>query len=89
MALGADRGNVLRLVLKQGLSLTLSGVVLGTILGLIAVRFMKSLLYGISSNSPTTYLGVVAVVCFVSLIASFLPARRAATVDPVRSLRTE
>jgi predicted permease len=89
MALGADRNNVLRLVLKQGLSLTLSGVVLGTILGLVAVRFMKSLLYGISTNSPATYLGVIAVVCFVSLIASFLPARRAATVDPVRSLRTE
>jgi putative ABC transport system permease protein len=89
MALGADRNNVLLLVLKQGLSLTLSGVVLGTILGLVAVRFMKSLLYGISANSPATYLGVIAAVCFVSLIASFLPARRAATVDPVRSLRTE
>jgi ABC-type antimicrobial peptide transport system permease subunit len=50
---------------------------------------MKSLLYGISANSPTTYLGVIAVVCVVSLIASFLPARRAATIDPVRSLRTE
>lgn len=89
MALGADRNNVLLLVLKQGLSLTLSGVVLGTILGLVALRFMKSLLYGISANSPATYLGVIAAVCFVSLIASFLPARRAATVDPVRSLRTE
>ena len=89
MALGADRNNVLLLVLKQGLSLTLSGVVLGTILGLVAVRFMKSLLYGTSANSPATYLGVIAAVCFVSLIASFLPARRAATVDPVRSLRTE
>jgi predicted permease len=89
MALGANRNNVLRLVLKQGLTLTFSGVVLGTILGLVAVRFMKSLLYGISANSPATYLGVIAVVCFVSLIASFLPARRAATIDPVRSLRTE
>jgi putative ABC transport system permease protein len=89
MALGADRGNVLLLVLKQGFNLTLAGVVLGTILGLVAVRFMKSLLYGITSNSPVTYLGVVAVVCFVALIASFLPARRAASVDPVRSLRTE
>jgi putative ABC transport system permease protein len=89
MALGADRNNVLRLVLKQGLGLTLFGVVLGTILGLVAVRFMKSLLYGINANSPATYLGVIAVVCFVSLIASFLPARRAATVDPVRSLRIE
>jgi ABC-type antimicrobial peptide transport system permease subunit len=89
MALGADRRKVLLLVLKQGFSLTLAGVLLGTVVGLVAVRFMKSLLYGVTSNSPATYLGVVAVVCFVSLGASFLPARRAASVDPVRSLRTE
>jgi ABC-type antimicrobial peptide transport system permease subunit len=89
MALGADRGNVLLLVLKQGVSLTLAGVVLGTALGLIAVRFIKSLLYGVTANSPATYLGVVAVVSFVALGASFLPARRAASVDPIRSLRTE
>jgi predicted permease len=89
MALGADRGNVLLLILKQGVRLTLAGVVLGTALGLIAVRFIKSLLYGVTSNSPATYLGVVAVVSFVALGASFLPARRAASVDPIRSLRTE
>ena len=89
MALGADRSNVLQLVLKQGLSLTLSGVVLGTILGLIAVRFMKSLLYGVTSTDPETYIGVVAVVSLVALVASILPARRAASIDPVRSLRTE
>ena len=89
MALGADRGNVLLLILKQGVSLTLAGVVLGTALGLIAVRFIKSLLYGVTSNSPATYLGVVAVVSFVAFGASFLPARRAASVDPIRSLRTE
>jgi putative ABC transport system permease protein len=89
MALGADRRKVLLLVLKLGFSLTLAGILLGTVVGLVAVRFMKSLLYGVTSNSPATYLGVVAVVCFVSLGASFLPARRAASVDPVRSLRTE
>jgi predicted permease len=89
MALGADRRKVLLLVLKLGFSLTLAGILLGTVVGLVAVRLMKSLLYGVTSNSPATYLGVVAVVCFVSLGASFLPARRAASVDPVRSLRTE
>lgn len=89
IALGADRRRVLLLVLKQGFSLSLAGVLLGTVLGLVAVRFLKSLLYGITSNSPVTYLGVVALVFFVALVASFLPACRAASVDPVRSLRTE
>jgi ABC-type antimicrobial peptide transport system permease subunit len=89
MALGADRRNVLLMVLKQGFGLTIYGVLLGTVLGLIAVRFMKSLLYGVTSNSPTTYLGVVGVVSLVALVASVLPARRAASVDPVCSLRSE
>jgi predicted permease len=89
MALGADRQNVLLLVLKQGITLTLAGVFLGTALGLIAVRFMKSLLYGVTATNPETYIGVVAVVSLVALVASVLPARRAASIDPVRSLRTE
>ena len=89
MALGADRRNVLLLVLKQGITLTLTGVLLGTVLGLIAVRFMKSLLYGVTATNPGTYVGVIAVVVFVALIASALPARRAASVDPTHSLRTE
>jgi putative ABC transport system permease protein len=89
MALGADRSNVLLLVVKQGLSLTLAGVVLGTVLGVVAVRSMKSLLYGITSNDPTTYLGVVIVVSFVALIASLLPARRAASTDFMQALHNE
>jgi ABC-type antimicrobial peptide transport system permease subunit len=89
MALGADRQNVLVLVLRQGITLTLAGVLLGTVLGLIAVRFLKSLLYGVTSTNPATYVGVAAVVSLVALVASVLPARRAASIDPVRSLRTE
>jgi ABC-type antimicrobial peptide transport system permease subunit len=75
--------------LKQSFSLTLAGVLLGMVVGLVAVRFMKSLLYGVTSSNPAAYLGVMAVVYFVALGASFLPARRAASIDPVRSLRTE
>ena len=89
MALGADRGNVLLLVLKQGFGVTIAGVLLGTLLGLVVVRFMKSLLYGISSNSPWIYLSVAAIVSFIALAASFIPARRAASVDPTPALRTE
>jgi predicted permease len=89
MALGADRHKVLLLILQQGFGFTLAGVSLGTLAALVAVRFMKSLLYGVTADSPTTYLGVVAVVCLVALGASYLPARRAATVDPASSLRAE
>lgn len=89
MALGADRNRVLLLVLKQGFALTLAGVLVGMVLGLAGVRFLKSLLYGISSTSPAIYLGVAVLVSFVALVASFLPARRAASINPVRSLRSE
>lgn len=89
MALGADRQNVLGLVLKQGITLTLSGVLLGIVFGLIAVRSMKSLLYGVTPTNPEIYIGVIVVVSLVALVASVLPARRAASIDPVRSLRTE
>jgi ABC-type antimicrobial peptide transport system permease subunit len=89
MALGADRGKVVLLILKHGFGLTLTGVLLGTVAGLGAVQFMKSVLYGVTPNSPATCLGVIAVVCLVALGASYLPARRAASVDPVRSLRAE
>ena len=89
MALGADRLNVALLVLKQGLTLTLAGVLLGTGAGFTAVRFMKSLLYGVTSASPATYVGVVAVVSVIALAASLLPARRAASIDPAHSLRAD
>ena len=89
MALGADRHRTVLLVLKQGFGLTFAGVLLGIVAGLGAVRFMRSLLYGVTPNSPVTYIGVIAVVCLVALAASYWPARRAASVDPVRSLRAE
>jgi hypothetical protein len=59
------------LVLKQGFSFTLAGVLLGTVLGLITVRYLRSLLYGVTSGNPATYLGVTALVSFVALLASF------------------
>jgi ABC-type antimicrobial peptide transport system permease subunit len=89
MALGAGRRRVLLLVLKQGFSLTLAGLSLGSVISLVVVRFMKSLLYGVTPNSPATYFAVVAMVWLVALGASFLPARRAASVDPAHSLHTE
>jgi predicted permease len=89
MALGADRSNVLLLVLRQAFRLTVAGVLFGTVFGGVVVRLMKSLLYGTTSNGLIPYALVIAVVASVAILASLLPAKRAASVDPVRSLRTE
>jgi putative ABC transport system permease protein len=89
IALGADHQNVLLLILKRGLGLTLAGVFLGTSVGLVAVRFLKSLLYGVAPNNPWVYLLVAGMVSLTALLATFFPAKRAASVNPITALRTE
>lgn len=89
MALGANRDQMLLLVLKQAFNLTILGACVGVVLAFSGVRFMSSLLYGVKSSSPSVYAAVVGVVTVAALLASFLPARRAASVDPARSLRME
>jgi predicted permease len=96
MALGADRGNVLRWVLKRGSVLAFAGVGAGTVAALILTRLMASasmisgsLLYGVRSWDPLTMLGVIALLLLVALAASYIPARRAASVDPMQALRSE
>ena len=89
MALGAAPAQVLRRVLTHGLKLTAAGVVLGIPCGLILTRFMSTLLFGISSTDPLTYATVAALLTFVALIATYLPARRASRVDPMIALRYE
>ncbi len=87
MALGASRSNVLRLVLRQGLWLTLIGLVLGLTLSFGLTRFIAGLLYGISANDPVTAVGVVVLLGAMSLLACFLPARRAMRRNPVAAIR--
>ena len=87
MALGASRVNVLRLVLLQGMWLTLVGIVLGLVLSFGLTRFIAGLLYGISANDLMTVVGVVALLGVISLLACYLPARRAMRADPVVSIR--
>jgi predicted permease len=87
MALGASRGNVMRLVLLQGLSLTGTGLVLGLGLSFGLTRFIAGSLYGISPNDPLTVLGVVVVLGLISLLACYLPARRAMRQNPVSAIR--
>jgi putative ABC transport system permease protein len=88
MALGAKPGDVLALVVKQGLGLALAGVAIGLGAAAIVTRAMSSMLYGISSTDPLAFAGVSVVLIAAALAATFLPARRAAKVDPMISLRT-
>lgn len=96
MALGADRADVLRLVLRRGARLAGVGIAAGAVAALLVTRLMaevsvarSSLLYGVRSWDPLTMSGVILVLLFVALAASYIPARRAASVDPMRTLRSE
>ena len=87
MALGAQRGDVLRLILRQGAELALLGLSIGIVFALLLTRFMSSMLYGVSAKDPVIF-GAVAVVLFgVALAACYIPARRALRVDPLVALR--
>jgi ABC-type antimicrobial peptide transport system permease subunit len=91
LALGARRSDVLRLVIGQGSRLILTGLVIGLALGLAMARVMASGLLGlgISPHDPVTFTVVPAVLVLVSFLATLLPARRAARVDPASVLRSE
>jgi predicted permease len=89
MALGADRGSVLRMVLSQGLRLTVTGVVLGVALVFAGNRVMTSLLFGVAPWDPATIGGVIGLMAAVALVACYLPAHGATRVDPMIVLRDE
>jgi predicted permease len=89
MALGAQRGNVLRLVLNRGISLALIGVALGIGVSVLLTRFLGSLLYGVTPLDPVTFVCVASVLLAVSAIASLIPASRAASLDPMKTLRDQ
>jgi ABC-type antimicrobial peptide transport system permease subunit len=89
MALGASAWEVLSLVVRQGLALALPGCVLGIAGALVLVRLVASLLYDVKPNDPFTFVATALVLLGVALLACWLPARRAAKVDPMVALRYE
>ena len=89
IALGAQRGDVLRLVFKQGLTLIVSGIVIGLVGAFMLSRLMESLLFGISATDPATFIVVSLLLVVVALLACYIPARRAMKVDPMVALRYE
>jgi putative ABC transport system permease protein len=89
MALGAQRAQMLRMVLRQSLTVVLIGLVLGLLAAFAATRLLASLLYGVGANDVLTYATVVLLLSVAALLASYIPARRAMKVDPMVALRYE
>jgi len=89
MALGASRADLLRLVLGQSLWTTLAGVIIGLAGAAFLTRFMSSLLFSVRAADPATFLLVAAGLIVIALLASYIPARRATSVDPMHALRVE
>jgi putative ABC transport system permease protein len=89
IALGAQIRDVIKLVLKQGLALALVGLAAGLLVSFFMTKLMSSLLFGVSATDPVTFGSVALILLFVALLACYIPARRAAKVDPNVALRYE
>jgi putative ABC transport system permease protein len=89
MALGARRADVLRLVMGFGLRLTLMGVLIGLVCSFISTHLMTSLLFEIDAANPLAFSLPAALLILVTVLAAYLPARRAASIDPMQALRAE
>jgi putative ABC transport system permease protein len=89
IALGAQKRDIFKLVVRQGMILSVIGVVVGVGASLLLTRFLSSLLYGVTSTDPLTFTGVVLLLVTVALLACSIPARRATKVDPMVALRAE
>jgi ABC-type antimicrobial peptide transport system permease subunit len=89
MAIGAGKGDVLRMVLRQGLMLSIAGIAAGGVAGIVVVRLLTAALAGVGSPSPATYIIVPVALMCLTMAASYVPARRASLVDPLEAVRYE
>jgi ABC-type antimicrobial peptide transport system permease subunit len=89
MALGAERASILRMIMRQGLELTIAGSIAGLAGALVLTRVMASLLFGVSTTDIVTFATIPLLLILTAMIASYVPARRATRVDPVVALRDE
>jgi len=89
IALGADKGDVLRMILKDSMGTCIIGLLLGTAGALAATRVIATMLYGVGSTDAAIFITALLFVAAVVLLASYIPARKAAMLDPARSLRYE
>jgi len=89
MALGAQQTQMLRMVLRQSMTLVIIGIIIGFLVALGVTRVMATLLYGVGANDPSIYVAVITLLGGAALLASYVPARRAMKVDPMVALRYE
>jgi putative ABC transport system permease protein len=89
MALGAQKTQMLGMVLRQSMTLVVVGLAIGFIVALVSTRVLKSLLYGVGTNDISIYAVVIMLLGLAALLASYVPARRAMKVDPMVALRYE
>jgi len=89
MALGANRADILRMILRESVRVALIGTGVGIVVGLLLTRAIRGVLYGVSAYDPVSFAGSAIALILVALAASFFPARRATRVDPIVALRYE
>jgi putative ABC transport system permease protein len=89
MAIGAQRSDIMKMIVGQGMLMAAAGVVIGLVAAFFLGRVVEMLLFGVSGRDPMTFIGLPFVLILVSLLASYVPARRATRVDPVIALRAE
>jgi putative ABC transport system permease protein len=89
IALGASQRNILNLVVRQGMALVLAGLTVGLAAAFLLMRLIRSLLFGVNATDPITFVGISFLLATITLLACYIPARRAARIDPLISLRCD